>query len=366
MLRKFTVRNYKSFKDPITLDFTKYNDYQFNTDVIHDGLLTKAIIIGPNASGKTNFGLAIFDITLHLIDKYNHFMQDINYINADGTNDEAEFTYEFQFDQKIVIYKYQKRQSRQLKTEQLTIDDELIYSYNYENKRRDFRAMGLIGAESLNLPTKAIDISILRYIASNTVLGSDSPVNQIMDFVSRMLWFRSIENFSFIGYSSVIESIIENILSNGLVEKFEAFLKEAGIEQKLLVKTNPSGGKVLYTKCSNQPIPFWETASSGTKAMTLFFFWSQQFAKVSFLFIDEFDAFYHFELAEAILKQIISNKTLQCVVTAYRTSIISNNILRPDAYFLLENGKLTSLSDRSERIIREGHNLEKMYRQGDF
>ena len=34
MLIKFSVENYKNFKDPITLDFTETHDYKFNPKVL--------------------------------------------------------------------------------------------------------------------------------------------------------------------------------------------------------------------------------------------------------------------------------------------------------------------------------------------
>ena len=63
MLKKFSVKNYKNFKDSFILDFSNVNGYQFNTDCISNGLISKLMIYGRNATGKTNFGNALFDIT---------------------------------------------------------------------------------------------------------------------------------------------------------------------------------------------------------------------------------------------------------------------------------------------------------------
>ena len=40
--------------------------------------------------------------------------------------------------------------------------------------------------------------------------------------------------------------------------------------------------------------------------------------------------------------------------------------MRPDCYLTRENGKLTSFADSISRELREGHNLEKMLRNGEF
>ena len=82
--------------------------------------------------------------------------------------------------------------------------------------------------------------------------------------------------------------------------------------------------------------------------------------------MDEFDAFYHFDLAKNVLKYIIAMDNIQAVFTTHNSYLASNDIMRPDCYFTLKNGKLTSFVDSTEREIREGHNLEKLLRNGEF
>lgn len=56
MLKRFTLKNYKNFKDEITIDFENIAGYQFNTDCLSDGVIGKMLIYGCNATGKTNLG----------------------------------------------------------------------------------------------------------------------------------------------------------------------------------------------------------------------------------------------------------------------------------------------------------------------
>ena len=109
MLRKFTVDNYKNFKDPITLDFTKKHDYQFNEYCIKDGLISKMVIFGENGSGKSNLGFALFDIVAVLTDNEKDVITDAtSFLCADTNKRVATFTYEFQFGNTIVEYCYKK------------------------------------------------------------------------------------------------------------------------------------------------------------------------------------------------------------------------------------------------------------------
>ena len=85
MLKRFTVRNYKNFKDEISLDFSKIGEYSFNEDC-----LSMRLIYGRNTTGKTNFGRALLDIKTLL---YGMFRNDENsvLINADSQKDTAKF-----------------------------------------------------------------------------------------------------------------------------------------------------------------------------------------------------------------------------------------------------------------------------------
>ena len=59
----------KLFEVSVRLDFSDVRDYKFNTHCVSDGLISKAIIYGKNSIGKSNFGLALFDIVSHLSSK---------------------------------------------------------------------------------------------------------------------------------------------------------------------------------------------------------------------------------------------------------------------------------------------------------
>ena len=69
MLKLFEVSGFKNFKDTVRLDFSDIRDYKFNPQCITNGLIGKAIIYGKNSIGKSNFGLAVFDIVSHLSTK---------------------------------------------------------------------------------------------------------------------------------------------------------------------------------------------------------------------------------------------------------------------------------------------------------
>ena len=108
MLKKFSVENFKGFQDKITFDIGSPSNYNFNSEIIKNGCVTKGIIYGINSSGKSNLGLAIFDIITHLTDKQKLLSSYDFYLNMSGRKSFAEFEYTFMFDGHEVVYRYSK------------------------------------------------------------------------------------------------------------------------------------------------------------------------------------------------------------------------------------------------------------------
>lgn len=106
--------------------------------------------------------------------------------------------------------------------------------------------------------------------------------------------------------------------------------------------------------------------SSGTKSLVFLFLWYMQRENLSFVFIDEFDAFYHTDLSIAVIQKLLLEEQIQVVFTSHNTDIVSNELLRPDCYFILEDNSIKPFSSLTDKALREAHNLQKMYRAGAF
>lgn len=363
MLKKFEVKGFKNFENKITLNFSDIRDYQFNSSCVHDDLLSKIIIYGKNSTGKTNFGLALFDIVSHMTT--NHIGPGLYdyYLNANNEEGRAWFHYVFSFAENEVDYSYEKNDAQTLLSEKVLINSRLLFSYDYQTKKGDLSGLKEMN-NSLNLSFLGND-SILRYAITNSALPNEHPLYKMQRFVSRMLWFRSLDENRYLGYKSSSSDYYSFIFKDNRVAEFEKFLHQTGLKEDLMVLTDPDGEKRLYLKANN-PLPFFKTASSGTKALYTFFYWYKTAEDVSLLFIDEFDAFYHYELAETIVRILEKIPWAQVLLTSHNTNLLSNRIMRPDCYFILSENRLTSFANATKRELREGHNLEKLYISGEF
>jgi hypothetical protein len=180
-----------------------------------------------------------------------------------------------------------------------------------------------------------------------------------------MLWFRNLDENRYIGYKTKSNDYYDFIFDDGMLKELEAFLRRAGIKERLVVRMDVDGTKRLYFDQELQ-LPFFKVASSGTKALYTFFYWHKTATDVSLMFIDEFDAFYHYELAETIVGILERTSVFQSILTSHNTNLLSNRIMRPDCYFILTKDRLTSFANATKRELREGHNLEKLYMSGEF
>lgn len=365
MLCKFKVKGYKGFDNEIVLDFEKHKDYQFNKNLIKDDVINKAIIYGKNGSGKTNIGLALFDITFHLTDKNKNMEPKIieNYLNIDTNHKYAEFYYEFKFDNDRIIYKYRKINLYRILKEELYYNDKKIIEYDFVNPKNN--VIDIEEAQTLNWKYNDDDLSVVKYICNNTIFTKNVALPKLMEFVNSMLWFRSVEANGFIGLRNNTNKLDNIIIENGKTKAFAKFLAENGINYDL-VEIEVPNGKVLGVKKNGRITTFESIASSGTKALWLYYCWEIYFEKVKFLFIDEFDATYHFELAAKIVERLNAHDGFQSVLTSHNTYLMSNRLSRPDVTFILTKEYVKSLAFCTQKELREAHNIEKMYREGGF
>lgn len=368
MLRKFRVSNFKCFEKDFELDLTDTRGYEFNTECIdkNTDTIRASIIYGHNGSGKSNLALAMFDLIEHLTDINKSPLLYNNYLCAYSNDECASFYFEFLINAKIVTYEYKKLDYETLLYERLVIDNQEVVILD-RTDNNTVATINLIGAETLNNNITNKQLSVVKYIKNNSVL-TDDDINitfiQFMDFVKSMLFFRSLDNRMYLGlreYSN--ETLLDTLIKKDKIVDFENFLNETGITCKIKVIDNNIGNKILAFDFNGKLVSFEDAASTGTISLMLFYCWYLTVLdnEVSFLFIDEFDAFYHTKLSKLIVKKL-KNSKIQFILTSHNVAIMTNDLLRPDCYFSMNKDKIVSFSNLTDKELRQAHNLEKMYK----
>jgi hypothetical protein len=386
MLTKFQVRNFKKFNDNLVFDLSKKRDYDFNEEVIRNNNINFVLIYGSNGSGKSNLGLAIFDILFHITDYIKPKTLYENYLYGNGIwDDKAEFVYNFLFDNDDIEYRYVKKDNYSLIEEEFKINGKIKIYMNREKKASYFdipegNTLNINGFFETNL-------SLIKYILKNSILKTQI-LEKFNNFINKMNWLRSLQRNNYMGYSLDDNDIIATILGineidkldisdndkemkyNKNLENFKNFLSEAGIELNL-VQLEIGEKRDIFVKFQSldkkeKLIRLWSIKSSGTLALSVFYIFYKRIEENSLLFIDEFDAFYHYKLTKFIIKKLKANKNVQVILTTHSTNLMDNELLRPDCYFIIKDNKIKNLPELTDKELREEHNIEKLFKSGVF
>lgn len=365
MLSKFSVKNYRGFPKEISWNLAKPSNYEFNTHAIKNGIIKNGIVYGPNGAGKTNFSLAIFDIVNHLTQKWKKANYYDNFVYAGNPKSPVEFQYTFQFGKNSVKYSYSKNASGDLLSESLSMNRKEVIHRDQLQVRLDAKSFPNIDEKAIqNISTHANNFSIVNLLLSSMPLPEDHFLLQLQKFANSMLWFRCLDIREFIGLETNRSYIDEYIILNNLTKDFETFLRDTSGQAFVFDLPDPND-KTLFCLIDGNKTPFHSIASTGTESLELLYFWLTKMNQAQFVFIDEFDAFYHYKLSFEVCQRLFHLDN-QVFLSSHNTSLMTNDLLRPDCNFLLNNNMIKPLCDCTEKELRWGHSIEKLYRGGAF
>jgi AAA15 family ATPase/GTPase len=372
MLTEFKVKGFKNFENELVFNLQNAREYSFNPEAVRDGVVKTGLIYGANGSGKSNIGYAIFDVIHHLTDKMPGTSHYVCYKNLNTRNDDIEFAYTFRIMDSTVVYRYTKISLDTVVKETVSVDD--VEVIHYDRKDKGSPIVNLKGAETLNVDLFDKKMSFVKFVKSNTQLA-DNTVNgafrKFLEFVDGMLFFASLEGNDFMGFSSVKELLSDRIVESGTLEVFQEFLCQNGVSYQLekAKSANPDQKWDIRCRFKNGTVDIFSIASRGTVSLMLLFYWLVQMKGTkgtpSFVFIDEFDSFYHSDATRHVVDEL-KRLDMQVLLTTHDQTIMDNDLLRPDCYFTLDKGKIAAFSEMTTKDIRVAHNLQKMYAGGMF
>lgn len=283
-----------------------------------------------------------------------------------------EFSYTFDFHGNTLVYAYKKMTWQKTTEEHLSINGTHKLTFlRAENKFLQTFA----GASSLGNTITNENLAAVKYVRANASLDLQDNDNKVFlefcRFVDSMLLFWSLQNRMYTGYETGTANLMEAVCQGKHLEQYNAFLKEIGIDRRIVSKVSPDGTVVPYYDFGEKRLlPFSpETMSNGESSMLLFFYWLMEMENKgapSLLIVDEFDAFYHIRLSRQIVAKLAEKAKGQVILTTHNDSLISNDILRPDAYFILKDNQISSFDKNTPKEIKEAHNLRRMFDAGSF
>lgn len=366
VLIRFWVSNYRCFGNKVGLDFTDKKNYRFGEECVRGDFLVNVVVLGNNGSGKTSFGYAISDIigTLTGFEKDIGQMDESCFLNGSGDSDRAIFHYEFSHRGSIIEYEYSKTTPSRLSSERLLVDRHIIFDYDLSRPGVATFRLDVIGTSGVD--TSGLDGSeaLLRRICRCACLDRYSPAKVVMDFASHSIYYRAMWKLDeHIGIADEDDNLVRYVVDNGISEELSAFLRDScDIHLDLQV----SGGTLMVRE-GTKDLLFFSAVSRGTALLCRLYCWNRRSSdRDALMFFDDFDDLFDHRTAENVMAHIIRNSRAQCVFVTHNLALISSSHLRPDCCFVMSDGKLRSLASLTDKSIRRGHNLEKMFREGEF
>ncbi|MEX1030440.1 MAG: AAA family ATPase [Paenibacillaceae bacterium] len=403
MLIEFSVENFRSFKDKVTLSLVPSTDKSKN-NVLENyfeyapnkKLLRTAVIYGANASGKTNTlkalsfmknmvikshsfqkneGITTDPFKLHPASAIKPSIFDVQFISngiryaygfkLDKEKIIEEYLYYWPNERQSVIferrnvseYKFVINKARQNTIKELTADNILYFSnayklnfelvvdayrwFNSTLNYNDNMLHGDVGIRQLNNEKELLDLAIVTL--------------EIADLGIKDL--------------KIKEGEMDEKLINAFPQEIREMLKEQGVVKATSVHN------VILENDETYSVEFnWQDESRGTrKFLNLIVPIIIAIRDGDVLCIDELDVSLHPKLTEYLLglfhDKDLNKKNAQLIFTTHDTNLLNQDLFRRDQIWLTEKNSNTGSSDLYSLVelkIRNDENIEKGYLSGRY
>lgn len=401
MLSKFSLENFKSIKNRITLDLNASNITGLEKNLIRkdsNNLLKSISILGPNASGKSNL-LDGFVIMRHLVIESAKNIQakeplPIESFRLNTSTEHAPslfevelilnsetYIYGFRADDKQVYHEWLIKKLKTTTKKIFTREgDKFSYGKSWKDNKsleRFSRANALFLSVAAQWNIKLAEDIIAWFMSINTLHGLSfqryaNVSIELMEGKSTKPIMIELMKKADLGIENIkVEPTKSNpefidIVKNKYKKDISKYLKNKAFYDVFTYhsKFNGKGEKV-----GNVEFNLSIEESDGTrKFFSLIGAILEAFIKGETVIIDEFDARLHPDLVNEVISLFNSksNKKGQLICVNFNTGILDNNLLRRDQIYLMEkdNYGSSNLSSMVEYDIRKGQPMEKHYREG--
>ena len=379
MLKTVRIKNYRSIRDEVIIDFTATKYSMLRETNVHNSIVKGALFVGGNATGKTNI---IYSISVLLDLLFTNMQIDMPQFCLFSEDKEMVLEYTFAFDNDTIIYSLTFDRNGVVKVERLYLNDKLLL---------DRVGLGATTelTEAKNYDSTTIDEKtlFLKNIYFNTKFTAFPILQKWFEYMSNSVYF-NVERKQVLPFSSNVVAFntnnkvnIREYLEKYGVEEINNFFSEFGFNQQIDYSSNQkisqfaqaevSGAKEIFFRRKNLNISMPITMESlGNKTLLDMLPGFLQVIKNGGMFIvDEFSSAFHNELEELIVRYFMKNSTAgQMFFVSHSTNLMKTTLLRPDQIYAVEfvDDRGSKIKRFSAESPRESQNLEKMYLSGIF
>ena len=386
MLQEIKIKNFKSFRDEVELSFEAYNNDTGNSVVtMPDGvkLLRFAVILGPNASGKSNL--------LEAIEFLRQFWNQLPQTNDEGTEVQPflmqpdALNHNTEFDVKLYVDGIRYWYQLEINPEKVVSESLSVYLTNRPTKvfsRADFNGISKItfNPSVVKLSPAEIDVMSISCLRNMSLLAVLKKVNVEVAYVDNLRqWIDSKMMPLQRGAETSISQSTKIMLSDNEAfnEYLMQFAKEAdfNISDIKVKKMAALFGHTVETKRGTEHYVLPEACQSAgtTRMVELESMIYSLLQRQGLLCVDEIEASMHPSLMEFILTKFINttNNCSQILVTTHYDPILKDidDIFGKDSVWFTEkekdgNSYLYSLIDF--KGLNKLSSIHRAYMNGQF
>ncbi len=406
MLIEFSVKNFLSFKDKITLSMEKGNGEENINNIIKNDitdLLRTSVIYGANASGKSNV-IKAFTCAIILVRTSNLMMPGgkldlVKPFLLDDTSRNKPSEFEFVFITNNIKYRYY------FSADENKIYDEILDAYYSQKPTNIFTRTNTNDYEFNSDKTKLEELKNKNlenklFLATSSSWNYDKTKDPFLWFLNVIDTYDSFTNIldnDLISYSKNDKDLKEFTLK--LLKEADILIKDINVDYEeknmdenmvdLLIPKINQNSKVFKTKNINIELEhevidefnkkhFYKLnfidESLGTKVLfSLAPILKRSFSSSKVIIVDEFERSMHPKLVEFIIKLFnnpdINKYNSQLIFTTHATNLLDLELLRRDQIWFTEknpsNG-ITDLYPLDSFSVRKDENILKGYINGRY
>lgn len=374
MLKKLTLKNFKTFKNETVIDFeaTKFKGIIKNN--VCDGIVKGGVILGSNATGKTSILEAI---KLLLILLFSDSKESLPlYVCMFGDSDETELTYEFLINKNKIVYSYIFNVKNIILSEKLELNNEVIL---YRNEQY---AEVKIKNDKINYNSNDYDKSILflkKYYFIDK-FSNNKTLKDWMSFLENSAYFNSYNRQSII-YNFNKKSGLDFFEDTANVDFMNKLFNENNFSTQIKYeseypinskyKMNFNNHKIVFVKKGNIDcwLPLMLESEGNQTLVHMLPILKHAVSTNAMILFDEFSSGFSNELEEFIIKYLMNNMDYsQAFFVTHSTNVLKSTILRPDQIYnvIFSDDIGSTVLRASSESPRETQNYEKMYLGGVF
>ena len=386
LIQELKIKNFKSFRDEVELSFEPSGDDRYNSVVtMPDGvqLLRFAVVLGANASGKSNL--------LDAVEFLRDFWNNIPATNDDGTNVQpflmrkSALSYDTEFEIKLYVDGIRYWYQLTVNPEKVCREALFVYLTNRPTKvfcREDVQGVSklVFNPTVAKLSPDEVDIMTMNCLRNMSVLAVLKKVNVAVPYLDNMR--RWIDNPTLPLQSGSLSTLSQGAKkmiadSEDFREYLMQFAQEAdfNISDIKIQKMAALFGHTVERDAGSESYVLPENCqSTGTKRMVeLESLIYTQLKRQAFLCIDEIEASMHPSLMEYILAKYINtpDNQSQLLVSTHYDPILKDidDLFGKDSVWFTEKGKdgnttLFSLVDF--KGLNKLSSIHRAYMNGQF